>query len=324
MDYLLITMKRTAAVVILIILLLISAGTNTFLFLKGNEGAAKKELALIGQRDSLQRELLRIEDSLNKMVLNLQTENQTLTSKVSELESDKNPKIIMAYQEINRLRRQLLNASTSDNSGSSTSTTTVVEKPSRGGKGNLEELRRQLAEARKRISVLMAQVDSLTQTNGKIVIERDNAVNDKNALAAENVDLKERLVKGSMPQYGALITTAFGVKNEEVGKAKKVDKFKVTFNVLENPMVTAPIDEEVTIRIIDPDGGVLSTNNKTLQDKSTVFSIKQTITFDGALQIVKWGFPGKGSLAGRLKKGKYITELWSRGLMRQKNTFELD
>ena len=90
-------------------------------------------------------------------------------------------------------------------------------------------------------------------------------------------------------------------------------------------MVTTPVEEEVTIRILAPNGVVLSSTNKTLQDVSTISTLKQTISFDGALQKVKWAYPGsRGSLVGKLNKGRYITELWTRGLLRQKNSFELE
>jgi hypothetical protein len=119
-------MKRTAAIVILVILLLLSAGTNTFLYLQGTKNGekSKSELAMMNQKDSLQKELLRLEDSLNNVVKNLQTENQSLTTKVGDLESDKNPKILMAYREINKLRRLLLNTSSSSSNNTSTTDNT--------------------------------------------------------------------------------------------------------------------------------------------------------------------------------------------------------
>ena len=322
-------MKRTAVIVILVILLLLSAGTNTFFYLNGSKFGeqAKNELALMNAKDSLQKELLRLEDSLNSVVKSLQSENQSLTTKVGELESDKNPKILAAYRQISILRRQLLagprsseNTSTSLSNGNGG----ISDFGTKGGKGNLEDLRRQLAEARKKIAMLTSQIDSLTNQKNQLIADLDNERNSKKALETENVELKERLEKGAMPQFGTLITTSFDPKGGENYKSKKVDKFKVTFDVLENPMTTTPVEEEVTIRIIDPNGGVLSANNKTLEDKSKVYTIKQTITFDGAVQKVKWSFPGKGSLLGKLGKGRYITELWTRGLLRQKNTFELD
>lgn len=323
-------MKRTAVIVILVILLLLSAGTNTFLYLNGSKfGAqAKNELALMNAKDSLQKELLRLEDSLNSVVKSLQSENQSLTTKVGELESDKNPKILAAYRQISILRRQLLAGprSSSDNSSTDGSNANggISNFGTKGGKGNLDELRRQLAEAKRKILFLTSQIDSLTNQKNQLMADLDNERNSKKALETENVELKERLEKGAMPQFGTLITMSYDPKGGETYKSKKVDRFKVTFDVLENPMVTTPVEEEVTIRIIDPNGGVLSEKNKTLEDKSKVFTIKQTISFDGAVQKVKWSFPGKGSLLGKLGKGRYITELWTRGLLRQKNTFELD
>ncbi len=325
-------MKRTAAIVILVILLLLSAGTNTFLYLQGTKNGekSKSELAMMNQKDSLQKELLRLEDSLNNVVKNLQTENQTLTTKVGDLESDKNPKILMAYREINKLRRLLLNTSSSSSSNTTTDNTSTSSSSGTsnfgtGKKGNMDELRRQLAEAKKRITLLTSQIDSLTNQKTKLVADLENETNAKRVFESENIELKQRLEKGAMPQFGTLITMSYNAKGDEIYKAGKVDRFKVTFDVLENPMVTTPVDEEVTIRILAPNGVVLSSTNKTLQDVSTISTLKQTISFDGALQKVKWAYPGsKGSLVGKLNKGRYITELWTRGLLRQKNSFELE
>lgn len=308
-------MKRTGIIVVLIILLILSAGTNTYLYMNSNDAVAKKQLELVAVRDSLQKELLRIEDSLNSVVMSFQMENDSLVNKISELESDKNPKILAAYREINRLRRQLINGvsgTDSDNSGSA------------GGKNvDLTALRKQLSDAKNRIKELVAQVDSLTTQKNQLVADVEVARNEKEAVTAENVELKDRLEKGAMPQFGTLITSAFDDSRKLTTKAKSIDRFTITFDVLENPMVTTVVEEEVTIRLIDPDGGVLSVTNKSLQDKSKVSSLKNSITFDGALQKVKWSFPPKGTLKGKLKKGKYITELWTRDLLRQKNTFEL-
>jgi len=325
-------MKRTAAIVILVILLLLSAGTNTFLYLQGTKNGekSKSELAIMNQKDSLQKELLILEDSFNNVVKNLQTENQSLTTKVGDLESDKNPKILMAYREINKLRRLLLNSSSSSSSSSitestSTSSSSGTSSFGTGKKGNMDELRRQLAEAKKRITLLTSQIDSLTNQKTKLVADLENETNAKRVFESENIELKQRLEKGAIPQFGTLITMSYSAKGDEVFKAGKVDRFKVTFDVLENPMVTTPVDEEVTIRILAPNGVVLSSTNKTLQDVSTISTLKQTISFDGALQKVKWAYPGsKGSLVGKLNKGRYITELWTRGLLRQKNSFELE
>ncbi len=329
-------MNRTALTVVLVILLLASLGSNTFLYL--NKMKSDKELenkiALMNAKDSLQIELNRMEDSLNLVIQTFQNENQTLVLKVEELEGDKNPRVIAAMQEIDRLRRIIAGGISGDGASSGTAdgakkSTKVSRKAAKSGRGGaeVEDLRKQLEEARAKVAELMAQIEALTKEKNDYVAEL-TAEKDRSAtLESENVELKDRLDKGARPQFGALLVTGLfdkkGVMTETM-KAKSIDKIRVTFDVLENPMVIQPLEEEVVIRIIDPNGGVLSTTNTKLTDKSKVNSLKNTIQFDGALQKVKWNFPDKGLLTGKLMKGKYIAELWTRGLMRQKNNFTLE
>lgn len=329
-------MNRTALTVVLVILLLASLGSNTFLYL--NKMKSDKELenkvAVMKAKDSLQSELNRMEDSLNLVIQTFQNENQTLVLKVEELESDKNPRVIAAMQEIYRLRREISNGISSDGAtpGSgdgakkSTKASRKIAKSGKGG-AEVEDLRKQLEEARAKVAELMALIEGLTKEKNDYVAQL-TAEKDRSAtLESENVELKDRLDKGARPQFGALLVTGLfdkkGVMTETM-KAKSIDKIRVTFDVLENAMVTQPLEEEIVIRIIDPNGGVLSTTNTKLTDKSKVNSLKNTIQFDGALQKVKWNFPDKGLLTGKLMKGKYIAELWTRGLMRQKNNFTLE
>jgi len=329
-------MNRTALTVVLVILLLASLGSNTFLYL--NKMKSDKELenkvAVMKAKDSLQIELNRMEDSLNLVIQTFQNENQTLVLKVEELEGDKNPRVIAAMQEIYRLRREIADGISGDGASSGTAdgakkSTKVSRKAAKSGRGGaeVEDLRKQLEEARAKVAELMAQIEALTKEKNDYVAEL-TAEKDRSAtLESENVELKDRLDKGARPQFGALLVTGLfdkkGVMTETM-KAKSIDKIRVTFDVLDNPMVIQPLEEEVVIRIIDPNGGVLSTTNTKLTDKSKVNSLKNTIQFDGALQKVKWNFPDKGLLTGKLMKGKYIAELWTRGLMRQKNNFTLE
>jgi len=329
-------MNRTALTVVLVILLLASLGSNTFLYL--NKMTSDKELenkvAVMKAKDSLQIELNRMEDSLNLVIQTFQNENQTLVLKVEELEGDKNPRVIAAMQEIYRLRREIADGISGDGASSGTAdgakkSTKVSRKAAKSGRGGaeVEDLRKQLEEARAKVAELMAQIEALTKEKNDYVAQL-TAEKDRSAtLESENVELKDRLDKGARPQFGALLVTGLfdkkGVMTETM-KAKSIDKIRVTFDVLENAMVTQPLEEEIVIRIIDPNGGVLSTSNTKLTDKSKVNSLKNTIQFDGALQKVKWNFPDKGLLTGKLMKGKYIAELWTRGLMRQKNNFTLE
>ena len=310
-------MKRTGAIIILLILLILSAGTNTYLYYDNQDSLAEKELELVALRDSLQNELLKMEDSLNLVVSTLQNENATLVEKVIELEGPNNPRIVAAYREINRLRRQLIQVTTGEGGD------IIVGR--NNSQVDLGGIRKQLKDAKVKIKDLTAQIDTLIIERDSAIVAREVAVNEREALSVENTDLKDRIQRGAIPQFGALITSSYNKKKKLVNKSKKVTEFLITFDIENNPLVTEIVEEEVTIRLIDPDGGVLSKNNKRLRDKSQVFTLKESVTFDGAHQKVKWKFPprGRGSLDGKLKKGKYTTELWTRGLLRQKNTFTL-
>lgn len=331
-------MNRTALTVVLVILLLASLGSNTFLYINkmNSDKELKDKVAVMKAKDSLQAELIRMEDSLNLVIQTFQNENQTLVLKVEELEGDKNPRVVSAMQEIYRLRREIANGISTDGSSATSSTggsktsTKESRKAAKSGKGtggSMEDLRKQLEEARAKVAELTALVESLTKEKNDYMAQLTSEKDRSAALESENIELKDRLDKGARPQFGALLVTGLfdkkGIMTETM-KSKSIDKIRVTFDVLENPMVTQPLEEEVVIRIIDPNGGVLSTTNTKLTDKSKVTSLKNTIQFDGALQKVKWSFPEKGLLTGKLMKGKYTAELWTRGLMRQKNNFTLE
>lgn len=332
-------MNRTALTAVLVILLLASLGSNTFLYINKMESdkELQNKMAVMKSKDSLQDVLNKMEDSLNNVIQTFQNENQTLVLKVEELEGDKNPRVIAAMQEIYRLRREIASGISGEgtstaSAGGKTSTkeSRKAAKSGKTGKGsdaNVEDLRKQLEETKAKVAELMALIESLTKEKNDYMTQL-NAEKDRSAtLESENVELKDRLDKGARPQFGALLVAGLYDKKgiiSETMKAKSVEKIRVTFDVLENPLVIEPLEEEVIIRIIDPNGGVLSTTNTKLTDKSKVTSLKNTIQFDGALQKVKWSFPEKGLLTGKLMKGKYTAELWTRGLMRQKNNFTLE
>ncbi|MFM7639028.1 MAG: hypothetical protein ACKO67_04775 [Bacteroidota bacterium] len=332
-------MNRTALTAVLVILLLASLGSNTFLYINKMESdkELQNKMAVMKSKDSLQDVLNKMEDSLNNVIQTFQNENQTLVLKVEELEGDKNPRVIAAMQEIYRLRREIASGISGEgtstaSAGGKTSTkeSRKAAKSGKTGKGsdaNVEDLRKQLEETKAKVAELMALIESLTKEKNDYMTHL-NAEKDRSAtLESENVELKDRLDKGARPQFGALLVAGLYDKKgiiSETMKAKSVEKIRVTFDVLENPLVIEPLEEEVIIRIIDPNGGVLSTTNTKLTDKSKVTSLKNTIQFDGALQKVKWSFPEKGLLTGKLMKGKYTAELWTRGLMRQKNNFTLE
>ncbi len=310
-------MNKNVLAAVLGVLLIASIGGNAYFYSKKGElsKAEKEKMQVLQMKDSLQKQLQNMEDSLSKMVTQFQDENSRLTGKIEELEGPNNPKVVELMGQINSLRAIIARSGVPTGSTSGGKTAVL----SKDDQKKLAELKKQLEEKQKEITDLMAKIAALTK-------EVENEKAGKVSLIEENTDLKDRVNKGAIPQFGSLLTSGMGKKGEmqvETTKAKGSEKLRITFDVLENPFIKEPVEEEVTIRIIGPEGEVLTSGNKGFADKSSLFSIKQTIISDGEKNVVKWYYPSSGTLAGQLKKGKYSTELWTRGLLKQKNTFEL-
>ncbi len=310
-------MNKNVLAAVLGVLLIASIGGNAYFYSKKGETAkaVQEKLQVLQMKDSLQRELQRMEDSLRPLLSSYQEENARLTGKIEELEGPNNPKVVELMGQINSLRAIIARSGVPTASTSGGKTASISKEDQK----KLSELKKQLEEKQKEISDLMSKIAALTKE-----VESEKA--GKVALIEENADMKDRINKGAIPQFGSLLTTGIGKKGDlqvETTKAKSAEKLRVSFDVIENSFIKEPMEEEVTIRIIGPQGEVLTSGNKGFADKSSLFSIKQTIISDGEKNVVKWYYPSSGTLAGQLKKGKYSTELWTRGLLKQKNTFEL-
>lgn len=324
-------MNRNVLVAIFGVLLAASLGVNGWQYFKTSKsGSENKELAQITLlNDSLKNELKRMEDSLKPLLSNYQEENSRLTGKIEELEQkkgsapvyqssspEKDAIIAQLQQRIAALQAQ--SAKAGEVTKNVTEKVAKGEKPTKKDMEELAKIREELAASKKEVEELKAQLALVTSQRDAFEAQ----VRDEQAASA---DMKDRISRGALPQYGTLISSGIAKKGDqqvETFKTKGVEKLKISFDVLDNPLIREPVEEEVTIRIIGPEGEVLC-SNPSLSDKSKLFSLKQTIISDGEMHKVKWYYPPTGTI-GKLKKGKYTTELWARGLLKQKNTFELN
>jgi predicted nuclease with TOPRIM domain len=333
-------MNKNVLVAIFGVLLAGSLGYNAVQYMQNSKSSKGSQdvAAVTVMRDSLQKELKLMTDSLNAIVnenSQFKEENGRLTGKIEELEKrpptyistgggnnsgtgnpEKDAIIAQLRAKIADMQAQL------DKAG--TATAAVNDKVAKGGKPtkkDLEEiakLRADLEASKKEIEDLKSQLTLVTQ-------QRDAFEAQVKVEQEANADMKDRISRGALPQYGTLMSTGIAKKGDqqvETFKVKGVEKLKISFDVLDNPLIREPVEEEVTIRIIGPEGEVLC-SNPALADKSKLFSLKQTIISDGEMHKVKWYYPQTGTI-GKLKKGRYTTELWARGLLKQKNTFELN
>ena len=292
--------NRKSGLIIALILLALSAFSNIYFLTEysSKEDQLAAENLLFAQKDSLQMELQRMEDSLALVLAQLDDQGGSLVAK-SEL--------MAAQAEIAQLRKQL--------------SMTSVQGSGSGSKSKI--VSSQLQDAQDQIAELHQQVNAVVRENDHLLNSNDELRERNQLMGAEYEDLEARVNKGKRPYFGSLMTYGLTSDGTKTTKANQIRNLSVSCEALENVLITSPIFEEITIRILDPNGGVLSTTNTSLQNKSDVYSLKETLTFDGSKQKVSFKFPLKGELDRKLKKGHYATELWTGGLLRQKNTFEL-
>src|SRR6185295_9076728 len=73
-------------------------------------------------------------------------------------------------------------------------------------------------------------------------------------------------------------------------KAKKVDRLQITFEVMGNKLTDKTVEKEYIVRIKNPDGIVLSNDNKTVRSSDDVYTVKESVSFNGTAQPIKINF----------------------------------
>jgi DNA repair exonuclease SbcCD ATPase subunit len=185
-------------------------------------------------------------------------------------------------------------------------------------KKQVEEMDLQTRNYENRIKELLEENEELKQYQEEL---KDGL----KTLVVENRTLDDKVKRASEPQYGPVIIETGRMKKkgftEEV-KAKRIEEIRITLNVIENEIVNESSTQDVWIRIIDPNKSIIAkiADNKDLVDKSEIFTIKHTYSFDGkAKKIMLKHVPD-----ANLVKGKYKLEFWAQGIMKQTLNFTLE
>ncbi len=183
------------------------------------------------------------------------------------------------------------------------------------------------------IAGLKMELEELQGERDKYAAEYASGIQSKyNNLLGENDDLKDRFSRGAIPQFGP-VTVSGGVMDEGIFipsyKSSKIERLRFNFSVLENPLITEPLIEQVTLRLLSEDGSVVSTKelNGAMTDIKDVYTLTEGIMVDGDMQGNSpqslW-FPTNGNLQDKLQKGMYTVELISRDKIRQVTEFEIN
>jgi hypothetical protein len=190
-----------------------------------------------------------------------------------------------------------------------------------GDAAQLASARRQLADLRELSKTYLVQIDSLRTLNQNLNNQNETLNTDLTStkakidtLSVTNVTLSNKVAVGSILKADKIKITGVKFKSSgkeyETPKASSVQKIKSCFTVQENRVVDGgPLD--VYIRVIGPDGAVLSTTSETFMynGQATIYTTKQEIQYNNANAdlCVYWA---KGS---EYPKGNYNVEIYAGG-----------
>ncbi len=187
----------------------------------------------------------------------------------------------------------------------------------------LSRYRRQVGQLKAEREELMKQVDSLTQSNTLLAMQRDSTFVElekqtvfNDSLIVQNTQLADAVERGSALNLSEFKIDA--VKERSSGKlvstsrAKATDKFKVCFTVADNAIASAG-DREFFIEVLDPQGNVLGESfTKTDEEGASITYSKGTSFYyeNNSLDVCDY----INKPASEFQKGNYMVNVYDDGL----------
>lgn len=220
--------------------------------------------------------------------------NQALENTINEKESlsAELEKVKVEYQKVNQ-ENAALQAQLSSKDEEIKSKMAEIQKLINSGDAvQLKRAKAELENLRQLNRNYIAQVDSLKLENTDLM--EKNTVLSSNLqsergkvqnLTQENTMLANKVAIGSVLK--TINTKASGVryrsngKEVETNKASSTDKIRICFTVLEN-LVTDRGTKNAYIRVLSPDGAVMSTSSETFiyNNQATLYTTRETFEYD--------------------------------------------
>lgn len=182
----------------------------------------------------------------------------------------------------------------------------------------------ELVKLREENGVLTATNQNLSTENTGLKTEKEALTQVKQQLtdsvmtySSQNRELSEKVAIGAAlkaENIKVLAVTPKGkVKNDDSYKAKRVDKIKLQFTLPPNPL-TQPEEKEIYVRVLDPDGAVISdeamgSGKFNWKGQEMMFTTKDRVAYQNTNQMVEMTYDN----AQRFRPGKYSVEVYSEG-----------
>jgi len=310
---------KSKALPLFIFLFLASLGLCAFLFFKYVKNAKKIEAqyeeldlaysVLQLDKDSIQERLNMVEQQLQDRI----NENLAQADLKEELRNQllaKKRSLAAAHRRISRL----LNGE----EGMAAS----------GGPRNLLEAQKEISNLQQSNAQYMSQVEQIQRDyKASQMLAQQNALKasnlglEKDSLVKVNTVISKKLSTASILRIASLNIDPIRERKGEqqtVDKARKVERLKISFNVLASDL-TEKEDKELTIRILAPNGAVLTKNTQKLTDSDELYSLKKSIAYDGSQKGITYYYEQDAEYA----KGNYSVELLHNEQLLDRKSFSL-
>jgi hypothetical protein len=184
---------------------------------------------------------------------------------------------------------------------------------------SLSRYRRQVNVLKAEREELLRQVDSLTQSNTLIAMQRDSTFVElekqtvfNDSLVVQNTQLADAVERGSALNLSSFTVDAVRERSNgklvSTSRAKSTDKFKICFTVADNVIAEAG-DREFLVEVLDPQGNVLGGGlSKSSEDGASVSYSKETAFYYENNNLDVCDFINKPS--GDFQKGNYMVNVY--------------
>lgn len=192
----------------------------------------------------------------------------------------------------------------------------------------LNEKDTEIAQLRQELGIATTKNQELNEKVTGLESEKQLLADSVTNYSVQNRELAEKVNIASALRAENLTVNAVSAKGKEREggkyKAKRIDKLRVNFSLAPNA-VAKQNEKEMYLRILDPDGAVLSDmatgSGSFMHDgKELIYSSRQTVNFTNSGQSVDILY-GRGGIP--LKDGKYAIEVYSEGFKIGQGDFEV-
>ncbi len=153
----------------------------------------------------------------------------------------------------------------------------------------LYKYRRQVTRLKQEREVLLKKVDSLTQSNSLLAMQRDSTYMElelqskfNDSLIVQNTQLADAVERGAALNLAKYNIDAKKERNNgklvSVSRARATDKLQVCFTIADNRIAQAG-DREFYIEVLDPQGNVLGDGYSRTNEEGTTISYTKATNF---------------------------------------------